>query len=211
MIRPDFEKKNQSADAIVTLKSLYPFCAPVLLIMVACLQLYFAHFHHLTPWKGGGFGMFSTIDSQKNRFLRCYLITDEGDIPVEVPRTMTRLADQIRSLPIPELMSQLANKLAHVTWVSYNYNDFERTVLPDTQAGEARERASIDKTQWHFRVREADEPDPSPAEVVNFYGVRVELWGQDFDIQNMKVVAYKILETKILETISDNKMIMARE
>jgi hypothetical protein len=34
---------------------------PSLLFIVACFQLYQAEFEHKTRWKGGGFGMYSTI------------------------------------------------------------------------------------------------------------------------------------------------------
>jgi hypothetical protein len=61
----------------------YAFVAPLVLIGIACLQLYLAHSHHLTPWKGGGFGMFSTVDSQGARFLRIYLLTAEGEVPMD--------------------------------------------------------------------------------------------------------------------------------
>lgn len=33
--------------------------APVLLVLVAAFQVYNVHFHDLSPWKGGGFGMFA--------------------------------------------------------------------------------------------------------------------------------------------------------
>ena len=43
---------------------------PLLLLLVAAFQIYLVHTANLTPWKGGGFGMFSTTDGNTNRSLR---------------------------------------------------------------------------------------------------------------------------------------------
>ena len=43
---------------------------PILLLIVAAFQIYLVRTAHLTPWKGGGFGMFSTTDGNANRSLR---------------------------------------------------------------------------------------------------------------------------------------------
>ena len=46
-------------------------CIPSALLCVAVLHhAYRASREGLTPWKGGGFGMFFTIDSQAERFVR---------------------------------------------------------------------------------------------------------------------------------------------
>jgi hypothetical protein len=55
--------------------------APALvLVLVALLQIY--HTQHgalLTPAKGGGFGLFSTVDKLKNRFVFLYSIDAQGN------------------------------------------------------------------------------------------------------------------------------------
>lgn len=55
-------------------------------IVVACSQIYLAKFRDLTPAKGGGFGLFSTVDKLVNRDLRAYLLTEEQEIPFAIPR-----------------------------------------------------------------------------------------------------------------------------
>ena len=42
---------------------------PWILIAIAFVQFISAHIAGLTPWKGGGFGMFASIDSAEGRFL----------------------------------------------------------------------------------------------------------------------------------------------
>jgi hypothetical protein len=57
----------------------------VLLIAVALLQIYLAHVRQiLTPAKGGGFGLFSTVDKLETRNLRAYLVGDTWERPVKL-------------------------------------------------------------------------------------------------------------------------------
>lgn len=92
-------------------KYLLPFCAPIGLVVVAFLQLYLVHTHSLVPWKGGGFGMFATVDAPAARFLRCYLITSAGEIPLRVPEDLKTLAGEVRYMPTSERLTLLASQL----------------------------------------------------------------------------------------------------
>ena len=57
---------------------------PAILVLVATNQLVLASTTDLTPWRGGGFGMFSTTDNHDQRFLRITAVTDTGgEIPVD--------------------------------------------------------------------------------------------------------------------------------
>jgi hypothetical protein len=52
----------------------WPAVLPALLLgAVALLQVALAHTAGLSPWKGGGFGMFSTTDRAEGRYLRVYV------------------------------------------------------------------------------------------------------------------------------------------
>ncbi len=60
----------------------------VLLCLVALHHAYRVSREGLTPWKGGGFGMFSTIDSQAQRFVRLSVTTEGGEtLAVQDPPT----------------------------------------------------------------------------------------------------------------------------
>lgn len=95
----------------------YLFITPTILIVVACVQLYNAHFKTLSPWKGGGFGMFSTIDKPENRFLRAYFVTGQGEHPIEIPDSfeIRRLTTEIKSIPAKHRLLRLARKLANAS------------------------------------------------------------------------------------------------
>jgi hypothetical protein len=45
----------------------------LLLVAVALLQVGLVHTAGLSPWKGGGFGMFSTTDRAEGRYLRVFV------------------------------------------------------------------------------------------------------------------------------------------
>ncbi len=59
-------------------------CLPsVLLVAVALLQIYLAAVRQLlTPAKGGGFGLFSTVDKLETRDVRIYVVGDSSERPI---------------------------------------------------------------------------------------------------------------------------------
>jgi hypothetical protein len=90
--------------------------APLLLCLVAGLHLVRVWTAHQTPWKGGGFGMFSTIDSEANRFLRVYLITDAGELPLPLPAGLDKAAAEQRAAPSATGLQAIARRLAAQDW-----------------------------------------------------------------------------------------------
>jgi len=58
---------------------------PVILVLVFIHQFYLVQTKDLTQWKGGGFGMFSTIDSVTEREVRVFLNTENDTIPIIFP------------------------------------------------------------------------------------------------------------------------------
>ena len=90
---------------------------PLLLCAVAATQLYLVNTHDLSRWKGGGFGMFTTVDSPSSRFLRVYLDTPDGEVPVLIPPDLRKLAQKTRVLPSDARMTELMDALREGTWV----------------------------------------------------------------------------------------------
>jgi len=93
------------------------YTAPALLTTLACIQLFLGLNFGLTPWKGGGFGMFSTVDSPEARTVRVYLETDDGALPTRVPSWLSSRRRYTRSLPTDFRIQGLAEELAAATWV----------------------------------------------------------------------------------------------
>jgi hypothetical protein len=86
--------------------------APVLLAVVAAGQLWLAHSRALTPWCGGGFGMFSSVDGWGARHLHAWLRGDGWRREVEIPRELHDLEERALALPDTTRLRRLARALA---------------------------------------------------------------------------------------------------
>jgi hypothetical protein len=53
---------------------------PSLLVANALVQIHLVHCRNLSSWKGGGFGMFSTVDRPQDRTLATEGVTQQGQI-----------------------------------------------------------------------------------------------------------------------------------
>jgi hypothetical protein len=80
----------------------------VLLLAVALVQLVLVRELGLSPWKGGGFGMFSTLDNSNFRTVRVIGIEHGGDVPIVLPPETERLRRAIRILPFRPWLAELA-------------------------------------------------------------------------------------------------------
>jgi hypothetical protein len=83
--------------------------APALLLLVATHHVYQVQANGLTPWKGGGFGMFATLDV---RFIRCRLVGEAGERPTRIPPEAKELAAAVREVPTRDRLRDLAQAVA---------------------------------------------------------------------------------------------------
>lgn len=195
------------------------WASPLLLCAVACVQIYLAMTKSLSPWKGGGFGMFSTVDSPDARFLRIYLINGNEETAVLVPDHLKTLGREVQTIPSTALASDLARRLAHGTWTPYRMTDPVR-YYQNTQTGNNSETfaglagpsdASVPNSsntrdivktlpdgQVVFpkllRMRELGAPLSKGEEAVAFQRVRVEVWRYSLDVASSQLKATKYLE-----------------
>src|SRR5262245_14001946 len=82
-----------------------------LLILVACLQIYLARTADLTPWKGGGFGMFSTTDGNANRYLRIYVSGPQRSEELQMKASWDDLATRAEMYPQNSQLEKLAKAI----------------------------------------------------------------------------------------------------
>ena len=192
--------------------------SPILLCAIACLQIYVAMTKSLSPWKGGGFGMFSTVDSPDARFLRMYLVNGNEETAVLLPDHLKTLGRELQTIPSEALAADLARRLAQGTWTPYRMTDPVRQ-YQNTQTTNDRETlgglagpsdatpnigasADLVKTlpdgQVIFpkllRMREKTAPVIKDEEPVAFQRVRVEVWRYRFDLRSGQLQAAKFLE-----------------
>ncbi len=90
-------------------------CIPVLLLTVVALtQLYLAHSYGLSPWSGGGFGMFSTSDAPRRRHVHAYSISPGVRREIVIPDYLRDTALRAAALPTETYLTRLAAELSKI-------------------------------------------------------------------------------------------------
>lgn len=87
------------------------FIPAFFLIVVACVQIYLTHDADLTPWKGGGFGMFSTTDGNANRYLRVYVTGPQRSEEILIKQSLEDLATRAQMYPQNSQLEKLAKAI----------------------------------------------------------------------------------------------------
>jgi hypothetical protein len=85
---------------------------PALLGVVACVQIGLARLTPLTPWKGGGFGMFATTDGAANRSTGVLVTGPERSQELDVPPSLADAAARCEAFPAERCLRALARRLA---------------------------------------------------------------------------------------------------
>ncbi len=88
------------------------YLAPAFLVAVACTQLWAARATGLSPWLGGGFGMFSSTDNWARRHLHAWAVSPGVRREIDVPPEAGRLARVTLALPTSARLRRLAVVLA---------------------------------------------------------------------------------------------------
>lgn len=148
--------------------------------------------------------MFSTVDAPSARFVRIYLLTDNGEIPVMLPEGLRRTGLAYRTFPVESDGHSLAHSIAEKSWVYVrmeNAVEYYRQLRRSQQIGDASELDSEsdslqpDISQFDFKafkfVRpvEHDEQLSEQDELVNFNSIRLELWKYQFDRAKQQLYA----------------------
>lgn len=84
----------------------------VLLSIVAVNQLRLAFTESLSPWSGGGFGMFAATDSPGHRHLHAFVQNDDIKREVAIPPELTDAVLRATTLPTRSRLDALAAELA---------------------------------------------------------------------------------------------------
>jgi len=80
----------------------------VLLAAVAIAQIGMTHAFMLSPWKGGGFGMFATLDARPFRYVRMFVRAPERSEELAVPPSLEDLAASAEIMPTDTQFERLA-------------------------------------------------------------------------------------------------------
>jgi hypothetical protein len=83
-----------------------------LLVLVALTQIALTRTTALTPWKGGGFGMFSTTDDVSRRTVRVFVSAPDRSEEIAIPPSLADLAARAAAQPGDWLLGRLARAVA---------------------------------------------------------------------------------------------------
>ena len=84
----------------------------VLLCVIAGAQMILASTTTLSPWKGGGFGMFASVDSVPSRWVRIYVQAAERSEEIALPASLEDEADRVAAWPHQRALVRLAHAVA---------------------------------------------------------------------------------------------------
>jgi hypothetical protein len=91
--------------------------APICLLLVAGLHVARVAWCGQSAWKGGGFGMFSTVDAPNARFVRAYLVRGQHRVAISVPDKLSKVQSELRTAPSQTRLDELATELARQSWI----------------------------------------------------------------------------------------------
>ena len=86
----------------------------LLLVAIVVNQLILSNFFSLSPWLGGGYGMFSTTDVGSNRHIHIYA-KSEGIIKELIyPKELSDLALRTKSFPTDRNLNKFTRTIAQI-------------------------------------------------------------------------------------------------
>lgn len=167
--------------------------APGVMLLVAATQFTLVRTHGLTPWKGGGFGMFSTSDGTAARTLRVVLETPEGNAVVMEPE-LGVLRLRVLNFPTDGVLRDIAERAAAESWRVYGPaeiaameyalpDEYHRQILRAEAAFRQREgsAAAAPPELGRLAIQEARSPADFPGRAVPVRAVRAEVWRLAYD------------------------------
>jgi hypothetical protein len=84
------------------------FIPPLVLVVVALHQIYLSKFELLSPWKGGGFGMFSSTELGIARYTRVFLSAPDRSEELQIPESLLETAQKAATFPSTSLLQRFA-------------------------------------------------------------------------------------------------------
>jgi hypothetical protein len=82
-----------------------------LLVSVACVQIILTRTSGLSPWKGGGFGMFSTTDDSGRRRVRVFVSAPDRSEEIAITPSLEDAAARAAVLPGDRQLTRLARRV----------------------------------------------------------------------------------------------------
>ena len=82
-----------------------------LLVTIACCQIALTRTSSLSPWKGGGFGMFASLDGMGFRSVRLFVEAPSRSEELAVPDSLAGDAMKVAALPTERALRSFAGRV----------------------------------------------------------------------------------------------------
>lgn len=168
-----------------------------ILVLVALLQIYLTHTANLSPWKGGGFGMFGAIDAPTMRVIQAEALDQDGHlIQLDVysaldDRTIRRIRTLPRQSDLEQIAPQFVTQAIVPTTVERQavYEKFQlensdllgdQNLPLDRVTNPLPDLPTHPLTQPLYRLKTMYDPDV-PAAVKTVKAIRLQWWRLRFD------------------------------
>jgi len=154
-------------------KSILKNLIPILLCVIAFVQIQKVYTKDLTPWKGGGFGMFAMIDRMENRPVHITLWSS-GEEYIVNPRDLLANEDyyRIKSLPDKNALDRLASDILEQKWV-----------LQEKAA--KTERYSYLKLQNNFEYGSLHKTIPADSVTVEVFRLKMNIQSNEISLNSI--------------------------
>jgi len=190
---------------LYTLYSSYPMMsklkmviAPIVLVLVAVNQLYLSTAKDISPWKGGGFGMFAQIN---NRFPVIFLTVNDQDVRLLHTRYFSRMPQRKQSglwtdsakisfYPSERILKKTSKKMFKDKWIyvtHYYKGELTRYLRKINRIGLAYHMIHHNRTQW---LKENGDIVFIPDDAIQ--QIKIELWEYEFNAATMTLDPKKI-------------------
>lgn len=172
----------------------------LLCIGIALTQMVLASTENLSPWLGGGFGMFSGIDSPMNRVLICEAINENGH-PLTISLKSSKYLNEkfsffrLLTLPSQSELNRLASMLIDADLLLEKNDVLNPLKSPEVHFN----RIFKDKNEAIpplYRVRLANEQE-ADGTAIRLQAVRISVWRLRFETRDARL--YRTLVGKSVE------------
>lgn len=163
------------------------YLAPALLLCIASIQFFYCVRYDMSPWKGGGFGMFSTIDSPGSRIIRVYANVNNQYVPISEPSRYKSILQRVKTLPTSSNISILLDSLKNNQWTYYQLSPPGLNEI--TTDVDSTDYSVMDINKWFvqkkwFREVKKDEKN---VETIPIDHYKIEVWKLRYSSKENKI------------------------
>ena len=173
------------------------YFVPTLLIIIAILQLVLVKTSHLSPWKGGGFGMFASIDSPNMRTVNAYGFDYNGTkVKIDIWSSVTpHNKKKLQCIPSSKMLMMIGKELIESEFVPVNVG-LENAIkkISETKLYNQDDNNFSNSFKENNVVYRKKKRNNSSLKAIHFKTIVIEIWQLHYDKSSSKLYCTRIGE-----------------